>query len=140
LYELIYASISDVDHGETALLSLLEQSRAKNHRLDITGMLVYHQQQFVQVLEGEREAVETLYATIAKDYRHRRVGIVHEGLIDTRGFDAWSMGFIDTAEHDLRDIPGYSQILADGAVAKNMNDHPTTAKKLLFSFRNLLVG
>jgi hypothetical protein len=39
----------------------LEQSRENNLRLDVTGMLLYKGGNFMQMLEGEKDAVLGLY-------------------------------------------------------------------------------
>ncbi len=45
-----------------ALQSILDVARARNAELGITGMLVYSNARFLQVLEGEPGPLDALYA------------------------------------------------------------------------------
>ena len=56
--------------------SILEQSRAHNPQLGITGILCYSDDLFIQVLEGGRDEVCELYNTIVRDDRHQQVRIL----------------------------------------------------------------
>ena len=62
LVELLYCSISvapqltNVDIGQ-----LLASARRRNLAEGVTGMLIYHQGEFVQILEGRKQSVENLY-------------------------------------------------------------------------------
>jgi hypothetical protein len=93
-----------------ALVELLEQSRQHNGAHDITGLLVYRDQAFVQVLEGERSVVEALYAKIAVDPRHEDVVLITSEQQVKRNFPDWSMGFHDSAPGSGRP-DGYSDVL-----------------------------
>ena len=64
---IVYVSRAVEPMDATALAELLEDSRARNQRERITGMMLYAYGGFVQQLEGEAEAVERLFARIAQD-------------------------------------------------------------------------
>ena len=70
MFYLIYASHAVKPKGDDELLFLLEQSREKNLRLGITGMLLYKELNIMQMLEGEEPDVLPLYDTIRKDDRY----------------------------------------------------------------------
>ena len=93
MFYLIYVSSAVKLMGDEELLLLLEQSREKNLRLGITGMLLYKGGNFMQMLEGEKQAVLELYDTIKKDSRHKDVTTIVTDEIDERNFENWSMGF-----------------------------------------------
>ena len=59
LITLIYGSAAVDPFTEPELIALLEKSRANNQSLGVTGMLVYRDGNFLQVLEGEAEQVDT---------------------------------------------------------------------------------
>ncbi len=69
-----------------------------NSKLDITGLLLCVGNTFVQVLEGEREAVHKLYKKISKDPRHTQCRILFEGTTPERLFSEWSMNFLQMDE------------------------------------------
>ena len=94
LHRLIYFSrqafpdMADIDH-EVGLI--IRASIANNRGLDITGLLLVHQDWFVQVLEGRFEKVQTLYGKIAADPRHRDAVVISAGPADARDFAEWNM-------------------------------------------------
>ncbi len=93
MYELLYTSLATYDISAEDLRQLLIQARDKNRRLDITGMLLHHDREFVQLLEGPREHVEDVYASIQRDERNQRVELRYAGPIETRSFSQWAMAF-----------------------------------------------
>jgi hypothetical protein len=76
----------------------LEQSRAHNSRLGITGVLCYTDELFIQVLEGGRDEVCELYNTIVRDDRHQNVRILSFEEIRERRFGNWTMGQVNLAK------------------------------------------
>ena len=93
IFQLVYQSTATQHLTEGELLALLEQSRANNARLQISGMLLYHGGHFLQLLEGSETEVRDRYAIIAQDDRHKRVSLVMTGPNAGRDFPDWTMGF-----------------------------------------------
>ena len=60
VYRMVYVSAATAPLDADALLALLTRARDKNQRLGITGLLLYRDGDFIQLLEGEREAVANL--------------------------------------------------------------------------------
>ena len=90
LVRLLYASRATQPITPAAHASILEQSRAHNPKLGITGVLCYSDDVFIQVLEGGRDEVCELYNTIVRDGRHREVRIlsfeeIRERVVDIAG-------------------------------------------------------
>lgn len=73
--------------------SLLTQSRHNNLRDGLTGLLLYGDGSFMQILEGPEEAVDRTYRRILDDPRHRRLMKVDDARCDGRLFGRWSMGY-----------------------------------------------
>ena len=111
LINLIYASSATQAFTEEELLTLLNQARANNTRLNVTGMLLYRGGNFLQVLEGGRTVVKDLFQKIAKDPRHREIIAFSERPVSQRHFGDWSMGFQNLDRINLTDIPGYTPFL-----------------------------
>ena len=110
LYSLAYESQASVPLTAPDLLDLLSRSRAKNARLGVSGILLYRQGTFLQVLEGPRAEVDELYATIARDPRHREVSTVLAEDRRERRFPDWTMGFADV-DGDFGDVDGFNDVL-----------------------------
>ena len=60
MFHLVYASSALQPFTKPELQALLEQARQKNAKLGVTGMLLYKDGNFMQVLEGEKETVRKL--------------------------------------------------------------------------------
>jgi len=75
------------------LLDLLRQCLANNPGNEVTGMLFYANETFLQALEGEVEDVEKLLAKIKSDPRNTDVKLLHRREIRRREYSDWSMGF-----------------------------------------------
>ncbi len=70
-------------------------SQNNNHN-NVTGLLVYFEKLFFQVLEGDDKEVDRLYAKIGKDARHRSIlRLKTEYGIKERLFPSWSMKMIN---------------------------------------------
>jgi hypothetical protein len=109
-YSLAYESQASVPLTEPDLLDLLARSRAKNASLGVTGILLYRQGTFLQVLEGPHAEVDALYDTIARDSRHHEVSTVLAEDRSARRFPDWTMGFADV-DGDLGDVDGFNDVL-----------------------------
>jgi uncharacterized Fe-S cluster-containing MiaB family protein len=130
LLQLIYSSAASRELTELELSRLLLGARKTNIAFEVTGMLLYHEGSFLQVLEGKAEAVESLFARISTDPRHHRVVVLMRREVVERQFEDWSMGFVD-AKRVAEALPGFSDYLRhrQGPAAGNL------AMKVLAGFR-----
>lgn len=137
LYYLIYISIATGDLGEEELLNLLTISRENNAHDEITGMLLYKERRFIQLLEGPEAAVCATYARIARDLRHQDATILLEGQSDERDFADWTMGFHALDAETARTIPGFSPFLDLKFSVFDFRSDPSRAHQLLRIFRRI---
>jgi hypothetical protein len=137
MYSLLYISRADINFTDQELLQLLEQCREKNLRLEITGMLLYKDGNFMQLLEGDPSAVRSLYETISADFRHCNVNCLIEGHVAARQFPQWSMGFQNLKSVDLQAVPGYSEFLNLPLSQQEFSANPTRAQELLLLFKKI---
>ena len=135
MISLIYVSSAVNKFSKPELLALLEQSRLKNFDLDITGMLLYRDGNFIQVLEGPPDAVRQLFETIKADPRHHGVLRLMERPIQQRQFSDWSMGFKDLDEPSLDELPGYNEFMNLPLDSEAYRSNPGFAHKLIELFR-----
>ena len=89
----------------------LLQGNGINSATAITGMLLYKDGNFMQVLEGEEEAVRRVYARIGHDPRHRGLLTLLAGTQDERQFPDWSMGFEYQEADEAAAAPGFTDYL-----------------------------
>ncbi len=90
---IIYASEADPNVDQEALDEILGHARVNNAELDVTGILLFGNGVFIQVLEGEDDVVDRLAMHIEQDPRHRNFDILYEDNIHRRAFGAWDMAY-----------------------------------------------
>lgn len=106
LIQIVYASAANVHFSSEDLETLLERARANNEPRGLTGVLLYKDETFFQVLEGEPEHVHSLYSKIELDPRHSNVLLLVQREISERNFGEWSMGFL--RDHQtVEQLPGF---------------------------------
>jgi hypothetical protein len=134
MLQLIYVSTTSKRPSEAELVGLLEQARSRNLRKGITGMLLYSNGTYLQVLEGEPQVVRALYETICNDPRNGGHVILQESEVPNRDFPGWSMGFENLESFSPDQLPGFIEVFGgklDKSIAVN---HKTNAIKLLMGF------
>lgn len=135
LIQLVYLSSSRQLLNDSELAAILEKSQRNNAMLDITGALIYHDGNFIQLLEGPEENVLALYEKIKEDQRHSSVTTLIQSPIQQREFSSWSMAFqnVDKLPAEiLEKNPIMNTPLTDDALARQ----PSRALELLRSFRD----
>ena len=95
LVRLMYASRAAESVNQEELVAILKKSKLNNPRHGVTGVLCFSAGIFLQVLEGGRTPVSTLYNHIAKDPRHHEVVLLSYEEIGERSFSGWSMGQVN---------------------------------------------
>lgn len=94
LRRVLYLSRARASLSAQELLLMCSGFATANARTHITGVLVYARQCFVQVIEGDRDAVAMLMRRIESDTRHGDLNVVFEEPTRARLFDAWNMGVL----------------------------------------------
>lgn len=93
LYQVFYTSEMTPNFTGKDLTEVLETSRINNAADDLTGLLITHNRQFFQCLEGPKDLLEKRFGRIARDPRHSGLAIVGKGPIKERSFPSWKMAF-----------------------------------------------
>lgn len=135
LHRLVYISRAVPNLGDEEVEQILAESRARNQRLGITGLLLFAGNSFIQALEGSREAVETVFASIEKGGRHSWVTVLVREQIDHRSFPAWSMGFQWYATGSAQSESGFE--LSDAAVLERLSSAALDVKDMLLGFLDM---
>ncbi|MEM9483137.1 MAG: EAL domain-containing protein [Cyanobacteria bacterium P01_F01_bin.116] len=133
LIHLIYSSAATFPMQDADLIQLLEKSRENNSQTEITGMLLYENGSFFQILEGEPGAVDKLYERISQDDRHTKSVVIIREPIAKRAFGKWTMGFAKLGSQELDEIVGLNDFFSSGSSFTQLGSG--RAKKLLAAFR-----
>ena len=109
LYELIYRSQAKTNTSEEDLKAILKTARSFNEKENITGCLLYHNQQFLQLLEGEFNILMELYERIKLDNRHEKIVLLHMRETDYRIYQDWTMAFKTVEQSEIERNAGVSE-------------------------------
>lgn len=97
LVRLIYTSKVAPSVKNDDLDDIMEKATSSNRENDVSGILVYSHKSFLQVLEGGRAEINTLYNKIVQDERHSEVTLLEYTEITERSFQDWDMKlFLET--------------------------------------------
>lgn len=108
---------------EEDLSTVLAQSRHNNNEAGITGVILYVRGSVIQVLEGEKEPLDTLYRRIEQDPRHTNVTPVLNRPIAQRLFAAWSMGYETITRRQLEEIKTIVDLDNNETASTPLGDH-----------------
>jgi len=137
MFELLYTSVSPIGMSESNLNDILEKARLKNKRLGITGMMLYHNREIMQILEGEKSIVQEMFQTIFEDARHTSVEVLYQGEIENRAFSDWSMAFKSIDKNMIKIITaGYEGFNKEISPICMIKDSPNRGKKTFILLRD----
>ena len=135
MHFLVYVSSASIPLSGSELENLLVKCRANNAKAGLTGLLLYKDGNFIQMLEGERAAVDEAFRKIQLDPRHHGIIELLEGETPAREFSEWSMGLRDLRSPEAQRVPGYSEFLNSSLLSEEFTRNPSRARKLLLIFK-----
>lgn len=98
-YCIVYISSTPLTEAE--LIRITKRSQANNRALGITGILLYFNGSVIEVLEGEREKVDSLFEIIKRDPRHHQLIKLYDQAIPCRSFSDWFVGYKTIAAKEM---------------------------------------
>lgn len=131
LIQSVYTSAAIQPMPKSKLYKILVDSRVSNKLAGVTGLLVYVDGTFLQVLEGEQEIVSTLLEKISKDRRHKDVNVVYKIGIERRTFDAWQMAYVSASTKELATWAGLSSTTSLESTLKTLESEPNRFPSVL---------
>ena len=137
LFHLIYVSTAVTAMSEADLVRLLRYSRARNQESRLTGMLLYKDGHFMQVLEGEEAAVMQTFARIEDDKRHKSIDVLRSEYSQYRNFPDWTMGFANINKLDPVTVPGFSRFLEKDFRSAYFSEDSVEAHAMLMVFKGV---
>lgn len=132
---LVYISRASEEFRTRAARQQLKiYAQTENAKHDITGLLIYCEGHFVQIIEGEAAAIDTLYAKIARDKRHSESKILLRSVTSMRMFSKWSMGIVETEDEPDTQIKLDDRLAAIEALSARMQTEPLLASTFIEAF------
>ena len=104
LVHCIYTSVQARSLSDADLARLVKESRQKNAKRGLTGLLLHVENTFFQVLEGPPEIIDVLYEAILRDPRHTRITQIIYEPIARRYFADSSMTLAMLSPAQLHEI------------------------------------
>ncbi len=135
MIHLVYVSAASRAMSDEDLASLLEQSRARNQKQQVTGMLLYAEGRYFQLLEGEESDVKEIYESVARDSRNKWNIVLLEEEIEARTFPDWSMGFKHLSGDEIASAEGFTDFLVSETTPEYFKGKTDLALQLLFQFK-----
>ncbi|QNJ96918.1 BLUF domain-containing protein [Constantimarinum furrinae] len=102
----ISKAIDELD--ESGVKNIFDTTVRNNVRDNISGILLFQEGNFLQVLEGEKNKLKSLFSTIMEDSRHYRILPVINHYNDCRIFESYTSTFsVVRDKQDLMKIKTY---------------------------------
>lgn len=139
-YRIIYSSQAMADLSVDALEEILVDARAGNEARGITGVLVYVEGVFLQILEGDKDAVLGLMDNITRDTRHSSVTVFHEAAVDQPLFSDWRMAYLSATPQQLAVWAGLAGTTTLDDILADVRDRPGRAAHVATGILEVLAG
>jgi hypothetical protein len=112
LFHLVYISHAAEDISYTDIREILSVSRKNNAQENITGLLIFREGFFLQLLEGSETAVKNILGKIMMDDRNHSLRVLIETESDQRLFQEWQMAFLDgdISSNETADLVGFFDV------------------------------
>lgn len=134
LVRLVYTSTITKGITDSDIQNILDVARKNNSLVDVTGLLLFNRNYFLQCLEGSRAQVNKIYHQILNDPRHENILLLDYSEVAEREFSDWSMGYIPEMNSTMPVNLKYST--SSKFNPYNMSGH--SAHKLLLNLRNVV--
>ena len=131
LIQSVYTSAAIQPMPKSKLYKILVDSRLSNKLADVTGLLVYVDGNFLQVLEGEQEVVSALLEKISKDCRHEDVKVVYKTSIENRTFNSWQMAYVSPSPKELATWAGLKNTTTLESTFETLEREPSRFPSIL---------
>lgn len=111
-YAISYVSTAERSLSETEIRQILNDSEVNNNKQNITGLLLYSEGNFFQIIEGDQKQIVQLYETIEDDSRHFNVIKLFGKEINKESFDGYKSDFIsEDARYSSARLQNYEHYL-----------------------------
>jgi hypothetical protein len=131
LVQLVYSSLATEPMPKSKLYKILVQARGNNKRADVTGLLVFVDGKFLQVLEGEADLVSQVLRKIAVDTRHKDMKVISEKSIQQRTFASWQMAYASPSARELAAWAGLRDTTTIDGTLASLEQDPNRVSDIL---------
>ena len=136
VYQLIYVSGASTPFSGSELRSLANISARKNAERGITGLLLYHNERFMQFLEGDVFNVGGKFEVIRNDSRHHGVYVLRRRFVPFRQFPDWTMRLAEPGEITQRESEIHDRLFAGADVDTAQHESAQETWAMLSAFHD----
>jgi hypothetical protein len=136
MIQLVYMSSASALFSQAELMDLLTRSRINNERQGVTGLLLYKEGNFLQIIEADEVPARALLQRIQADPRHTGITLLLDEPVTRRSFPDWSMGFRNLSDLEVQALPGYSSLMNNTSALRGLDDAPSHCRALIEFFRS----
>lgn len=112
--QFVYISTAAPHLGQVDIVNILEASSRNNSERGITGFLLFNGRNFLQLVEGPKDALDALMAQIEADPRHSGIVWLEDKPITERACEKWTMKRLMLADSIGEREASLDQHLPDG--------------------------
>lgn len=111
MLSILYISSMHHEYSKSELNDLLTIFRESNQKHNVTGLMLYHDKNIIQYIEGDDQDINVLYSNINRDKRHKYIITLFKQYVTKRKFPDWKLGY-QTCDKD-NFINFYKECLVD---------------------------
>lgn len=127
LYEIFHTAPAVKDFTVEELKEIAKNLAIRNHKMNVTGVLHYHDREFYQILEGDKNSLTNIIDNIEDPTKHGNIHIIWEGKSSHRAFKNWGL------------CPSISGEDVEPNLIAQPTGHETTAKQLFHELNPHLI-
>ncbi len=137
-FQIVYASRANQPMAAETLEKILVDARKGNAERGITGALLYTEQVFFQILEGDEKQVRQLMQSINDDSRHSAVKVIYETEVESPAFASWSMAYHTPSLEELKKWTGLPGSVTIEELIDKIHQHPQNVPQFLINILETL--
>jgi len=133
LYRIIYLSKMSVETQREDIIDLIDTSKKNNQNRGLTGMLMFSNKNFMQILEGDVLQLNRTFESIMQDNRHHEIYMLEYVRISRRLFGDWEMKLVSLDDYV---IPRTIQLQVEGSLFAPFPRDKDLALELLLNIKH----
>ena len=107
-YAIVYVSTASETLDENEIKQILTSTEECNNKNNITGLLLFSEGNFFQVIEGDKQVIMELFENIKEDDRHHNILQIFGKDIHKEAYDGYTSDFVsEVAEYDQEKFQHY---------------------------------
>ncbi len=110
LHRIVYMSTAVGVLRAEELDRIYLRAQAANARAGITGLMLFYEGVFLQVLEGPAAGVTSLLERIRRDRRHASLIVLESGMAEARSFGGSGMNFVSARKLSAGEKQAFSEL------------------------------